>query len=177
MQLKNNGSAPCPGALGKTNGLDDLIANLMQDELIASLLNAPPPSAPPAPPAPSFVPPAVKEEKREVEPAPVKEAAPAPPEEEPAEEAAPPLPEAQPEEFSVRLESRAAPKESVITERQLRALSRKHLLIMVRDIEKELRQAKEEKESLFLAYNAGLSQRQAQVGGNNYAGRYHTRAS
>jgi len=43
-----------------------------------------------------------------------------------------------------------------ITEKQLRALSKKHLLIMIRDLEIELKQEKKEKENLILAYRAGL---------------------
>ena len=223
MQLKNGDTALRHGALGKGDDLDDLIASLMQDELIASMLGAPAPPAP-APrreikrePVQEIAPPPedepVEEIAQPIEEEPVEEIA-QPPEEEPVEEIAQPIeeepvetviaqppekepaeeiaqpPEAEPvtameqplpvqsEGFSMRLESRAAPQEAAITERQLRALSRKHLLIMVRDIEKELRQAKEERESLFLAYNAGLSQRrQAQAGGCNYAGQYNTRAA
>ena len=48
-----------------------------------------------------------------------------------------------------------APEEAVITQRQLRALKRKHLLIMIRDLEQELRQVKREKTELLLAYQAG----------------------
>jgi len=46
-----------------------------------------------------------------------------------------------------------------LTEQQLRALNRKHLLMMLRDLEEELQQAEEEKENLLLAYRAGLRQR------------------
>ena len=44
--------------------------------------------------------------------------------------------------------------EPVMTERQLRALSRKHLLMMIRDLEKELTLARKEKEEMLLAYRA-----------------------
>jgi len=46
--------------------------------------------------------------------------------------------------------------DSTITDQQLRALSRKHLFILIRDLEKDLQQVTEEKESLLLAYQAGL---------------------
>ena len=49
------------------------------------------------------------------------------------------------------------PKEATIDERQLRALSRKHLLIMIRDLETELERVKQEKENLIAAYNSGLN--------------------
>ena len=52
-------------------------------------------------------------------------------------------------------ECHAAPRG--ITEKQLRALSRRHLLLMIRDLEKELRQAKGEMELLRLAYLAGAA--------------------
>lgn len=45
-----------------------------------------------------------------------------------------------------------------MTERQLRALSRKHLMLMIRDLEAELRQEKAEKKDLLMAYQAGFSQ-------------------
>ena len=45
-----------------------------------------------------------------------------------------------------------------MTERQLRALSRKHLMLMIRDLEAELRQERAEKKDLLMAYQAGLSQ-------------------
>ena len=49
-----------------------------------------------------------------------------------------------------------APKAGpVITDEQLRALSRKHLLMMIRDLEIELAQAKKERDSLLIAYEAG----------------------
>ena len=48
---------------------------------------------------------------------------------------------------------------SRITEQQLRAMSRRHLLMMIRDLEEELRQQKEEKEAMLLAYRAGIAQR------------------
>ena len=51
-----------------------------------------------------------------------------------------------------------------ITDQQLRALSRKHLLMMIRDLEKELKQAKEEKENLLLACKANLKINNAGTG-------------
>ena len=45
-----------------------------------------------------------------------------------------------------------------ITDQQLRVLSRKHLMVMLRDLEKELQQFMEERERTYLAYQAGLSQ-------------------
>jgi len=50
-------------------------------------------------------------------------------------------------------ESNQAPP---ITDQQLRALTRKHLLMMLRDLEKELIQERSEKERLLLACRAGL---------------------
>jgi len=52
-------------------------------------------------------------------------------------------------------ESRQTPP---ITDQQLRALTRKHLLMMLRDLEKELMQERGEKEHLLLACRAGLPQ-------------------
>ena len=45
-----------------------------------------------------------------------------------------------------------------ITERQLRALGKKHLYMMIRDLEAELAQEKTEKGNLLCAFQAGLSQ-------------------
>ena len=53
----------------------------------------------------------------------------------------------------------AQPPASIITDEQLRALSRKHLLMMIRDLEKELLQAKQERDSLLIAYKAGLAKK------------------
>jgi len=44
---------------------------------------------------------------------------------------------------------------TAITQRQLRALKRKHLLVMIRDLEEELWQVKKEKTEMLLAYQAG----------------------
>jgi len=44
-----------------------------------------------------------------------------------------------------------------ITDRQLRALTKKHLLMMIRDLETELVREKGEKENLLLAYRAALT--------------------
>ena len=46
---------------------------------------------------------------------------------------------------------------SAITEKQLRALGKRHLLMMIRDLEKELRREREEKQHLLMAYQAGRS--------------------
>ena len=43
-----------------------------------------------------------------------------------------------------------------ITDQQLRALTRKHLLMMLRDLEKELEQERSEKEHLLLACRASF---------------------
>ena len=69
----------------------------------------------------------------------------------------------QPETVSVSHKKEIPSAGSVITDRQLRALNRKHLLIMIRDLEKELGQTKEELENLKLAYRIGVSQN-AQAG-------------
>ena len=59
--------------------------------------------------------------------------------------------------FSINISSKTPEKEPVITDRQLRALNRKHLLMMIRDLEKELQQIKKEKDELLLAYRAGFA--------------------
>ena len=46
-----------------------------------------------------------------------------------------------------------------ITDRQLHALSREHLLMMIRDLEKELGQTKGELDHVLLAYQAGAMQK------------------
>ena len=48
----------------------------------------------------------------------------------------------------------------LITDKQLRALDRKHLLMMIRDLEKELAQEKKEKENLLMVYQMITMQRQ-----------------
>ena len=53
----------------------------------------------------------------------------------------------------------AASTKPALTEQQLRVLNRKHLLMMLRDLEEELQRVGEEKENLLLAYQAGLRQR------------------
>jgi len=55
--------------------------------------------------------------------------------------------------------SKAQPAESKITELQLKALSRKHLLMMILDLQEELDRLKEENEKMFTAYQAGAAQR------------------
>lgn len=47
-----------------------------------------------------------------------------------------------------------------MTDRQLRALGRKHLLIMIRDLEQNLAQAMAEREALMQAFQFGLAQNQ-----------------
>ncbi|MCL2508300.1 MAG: hypothetical protein FWF05_03895 [Oscillospiraceae bacterium] len=49
---------------------------------------------------------------------------------------------------------------SVIGDKQLRALSKKHLMLMLRDLEKELQSEKREKRNMILAFRAGITQRQ-----------------
>jgi len=48
---------------------------------------------------------------------------------------------------------------SNITEKQLRALSRKHLMLMILDLQEDLNRTREEKEDMLIAYKAGLSKR------------------
>ena len=89
-------------------------------------------------------------------------------------EAEPPVPEPVPQGYNasiyeeeagvweepeppVRIQAR--PDVSIITDEQLRAFSRKHLLMMIRDLEKELLQAKRERDSLLIAYEAGFMNR------------------
>ena len=50
-----------------------------------------------------------------------------------------------------------------ITEEQLRALNRKHLFIMIYDLEKELAQEKREKENLLRVCQMSIMQRQQLV--------------
>ena len=49
-----------------------------------------------------------------------------------------------------------SPMKPVLMEKQLRAMSRKHLLMMIRDLERELSQVKTEKEDMLLAFRAGV---------------------
>jgi len=58
-------------------------------------------------------------------------------------------------EIDEPLEIEERPREASITKRQFRTLKRKHLLIMMRDLERELQLAKNEKAELLLAYQAG----------------------
>jgi len=44
-----------------------------------------------------------------------------------------------------------------MTDQQLRALRRKHLLVLIRDLEEALQNANREKEQLLLAYQSGLA--------------------
>ena len=48
------------------------------------------------------------------------------------------------------------PAPAKITDRQMRALSKKHLFMMIRDLEAELQREKGEKENLLQAYRAGI---------------------
>ena len=48
---------------------------------------------------------------------------------------------------------------SNITEKQLRALSRRHLMLMILDLQEDLNRTREEKEDMLIAYKAGLSKR------------------
>ena len=47
---------------------------------------------------------------------------------------------------------------SKITAKQFRAMSRKHLLFMIRDLENELAEERKKNTELLLAYQAGLNQ-------------------
>jgi len=56
-----------------------------------------------------------------------------------------------------------------MTDRQMRALSRKHLFMMIRDQEKELAQLKKEKADILLAFRAGVEyQTEIQESGLSY---------
>jgi len=48
--------------------------------------------------------------------------------------------------------------EPSMTEKQMRALSRKHLLMMIFDLQEDLLRTREENEKLFVAYQSGLAQ-------------------
>jgi len=50
-----------------------------------------------------------------------------------------------------------------MTDQQLRALRRKHLLVIIRDLEKDLQKAVSDKEQLLLAYQAGQEQKDARA--------------
>ena len=52
--------------------------------------------------------------------------------------------------FSNEYESSGKNQKRYLTDKQLRALNRKHLLMMIRDLEKELAQEKKEKENLLM---------------------------
>ena len=57
-----------------------------------------------------------------------------------------------------------------ITERQMRALSRKHLLLMLRDLEQELLQVTRERDNMLMACRAGMAHApQAYRAGRSYA--------
>jgi|GEM_PF-6871629 len=60
------------------------------------------------------------------------------------------------------LESEENPRteETRITPQQLKALSRKHLMIMLSDLEKELKRVNKENQNMILAYKAGIAQGQ-----------------
>jgi hypothetical protein len=53
--------------------------------------------------------------------------------------------------------------ESTITERQLKALSRKHLLTMIFDLQEKLIRLTAESEKMFIAYQAGIAEGRNQV--------------
>ena len=61
--------------------------------------------------------------------------------------------------FKKKNKNEAVPGAATITEQQLRALSRQHLFMMIRDLEKELQQVKRENESMLIAYQAGYSRK------------------
>jgi hypothetical protein len=62
------------------------------------------------------------------------------------------------------LETETKPNVSpTMTQRQLRALSRKHLFILIRDLEQELQQVKEEKENMRMAYLAACGSQARQM--------------
>jgi len=64
-----------------------------------------------------------------------------------------------PDLLFAELKSKTAAERSAITDQQLRALGRKHLLMMIRDLEMELEQAKQENDNLLLAYQAGIAKK------------------
>ena len=64
------------------------------------------------------------------------------------------------EAFANREKSSNRQAASIITEKQLRALGKKHLLIMIRDLEKELLLLQRENKNLLLAYETELAQKQ-----------------
>ena len=64
------------------------------------------------------------------------------------------------EMISASDESKAESGKNEMTGQQLKVLGRKHLLMIIRDLEKELGQVKAEKEELLLAYKAGVVQNQ-----------------
>ena len=61
-------------------------------------------------------------------------------------------------ETPLELRKSVKPPAPVITEQQMRALSKKHLFMMIRDLEAELQQVKEENKKLLFAFQAGLTQ-------------------
>jgi|GEM_PF-2758994 len=76
-------------------------------------------------------------------------------------------PRTQPLTTKTRAANTAQPS---ITERQMRALSRKHLLLMLRDLEKELLQVTRERDNMLTACRAGMAHvPQAYQAGYSYA--------
>lgn len=47
--------------------------------------------------------------------------------------------------------------QSIMTDKQLHVLTRKHLLIMIRDLEEELKHTEQELDHILLAYRAGAA--------------------
>ena len=107
------------------------------------------------PPAPEIAGPVFYEEDAPVIAEPVFYKEDAPP---PARQAPDPV-DYEYEEEDLPVTYREQPAESILTDEQLRVLNRKHLLMMIRDLEKELRQAKKERDLLLVAYEAGLAKR------------------
>ena len=62
-----------------------------------------------------------------------------------------------PENFDKKISETVT--ESKITDKQLRVLNRKHLLLMVRDLEKELEQIKLESQNLLVTFEAGSTRK------------------
>ena len=68
----------------------------------------------------------------------------------------------QPDQFLESCESNPKPVASVITEKQLQALSKKHLLLMILDLQEKLEMIVEEHEKLLQAFHIGCAHGQQQ---------------
>jgi len=150
------------------NSYDDILTRLMRDDPeFANMLKLTSPEQQASPPAPEYTPvfepkaleeitqEAFPENRQPFSPAPYRFGQ-APDTQEDLKQ--PAYPET--DQFEQIPDAQEEPERPVMTDKQLRFVSRLHLLMMIRDLEKELMQAKEENKKLLTAYKAGLNQKQ-----------------